>query len=264
MHRRSLYLAASAIGTYAFSAKAHSSPRTLDEQHREAGAYPRRKVLEYGRGLCDKDPDNYDLLWRVARAKHQVAMEPGTPLSERSSLLKSAVHDVEKSKAFVRDDPALYRWCGIILGDYTAFQGSKEAIASAFEVRSCFAQALTLDPYDASAHHLMGRWALSIATMNPWTRWLASSLYAEPPKATLEEALACFERAEAISPGFWVANTYCLAKTAHLMGNKALAVKWATTALRLPVLNSDDKDNHKLAYELLKGLDAKAASEFTG
>jgi tetratricopeptide (TPR) repeat protein len=185
-------------------------------------------------------------------------------MSERASLLKASVRDLEKAKSFVRNDPALYRWYGIVLSDYTAFQGSKEAISSAFEVRGCFAQALTLDPNDASAHHLMGRWALSIATMSPWTRWFASTLYAEPPRATLEEALACFERAEAISPGFWVANTYCLAKTAHLMGNREQAVRWATSALRLPVLNSDDKENHKLAHELLKGLDAKAAGEFTG
>ena len=80
-------------------------------------------------------------------------------------------------------------------------QGTREAILAAYAVRSDFEQALALDPGDASAHHLLGQWALRVALLGPWTRWLASTLYAEPPSATLDEAVAAFQSAEALQPG---------------------------------------------------------------
>jgi len=254
-------LAASlSLSLYSFNIKC--SPQTLDVQHMDEARFSRRSVFTTAQKLSERDPDDYELLWRLARAKHQLAMLPETSASERATLLKSAAHDMAKAKIYVRSDGGLYRWYGIILSDLTALQGNKEAIASAYEIRDCFTQALSLNPSDASAQHLLGRWCLTIATMNSWSRWFAGMLYAEPPKSSLEEALSCFERAEELSPGFWVANGYHLAKTLSLMGKKDLASKWAVSTLRLPILTQDDKENHNLTFELLSSLDPKAAGEF--
>jgi hypothetical protein len=99
-----------------------------------------------------------------------------------------------------------------VLSDLSALQGTREAILAAYAVRSDFEQALALDPGDASAHHLLGAWALRVALLGPWTRWLAGTLYAETPSDTPEEDVEPYEGAEALQPGFWVANRAQLAR----------------------------------------------------
>ena len=136
---------------------------TLDRAHEDPASMPRRALYDtavamYGWEM-DTDPE---VGWRVARAAHQLAMAPGTPAAERLALLERAFHLITEAKSHLRSNGAVYRWSGIILSDLSALQGTKASIEAAFDVHDDWREALTLDPDDASAHHLLGRWCFRI------------------------------------------------------------------------------------------------------
>ena len=137
--------------------------RFLDLAHEDASQLSRRALYDAALAMSAWDSgSNHDIGWRLARAAHQLAMAPGTPAAERLALLERAFKLVQEAKAHLRSSPAVYRWSGIILSDLSALQGTKASIEAAFAMRDDWAAAVTLDPSDASAHHLLGRWAFKI------------------------------------------------------------------------------------------------------
>ena len=74
------------------------------------------------------------------------------------------------------------------------------------------------------------------------------------PPRTYDEALAHFQLAEGITPGFYVRNRLMIAKCQKELRDKAAARKWATLALELPVNNHDDKTAAADASALLATL----------
>ena len=247
------------------AAAAPALPRTLaalDEAH-ERGALAPAAALAAAEALLERS-DSPQAHWRLARALHQLAAAPGTPAPQRLALLQRAQRALAAAKAELPRSAAAelgaaHRWSGIVLSDLSALQGTREAILAAYAVRSDFEQALALDPGDASAHHLLGQWALRVALLGPWTRWLASTLYAEPPSATLDEAVAAFQSAEALQPGFWAANRAQLARALAAQGKGEEARRWAEAALALPARNADDAAAHEAARGVLAGLPVPAA-----
>ena len=113
---------------------------------------------------------------------------------------------------------------------------------------------MELEPRDASAYHLLGRWAFDVANVPWWKRRVASTLFTAPPDASIEDALFYFQRAEEISPGFWKANQVMLARCEEALGHHDKAAEWARSAVRLPVETYDDETAHRDAQQLLAKL----------
>ena len=229
----------------------------LDERH--TASQDAAGALALAEGYLERD-DSPELRWRVGRAMHQQAMLPATPAAQRLALLTRAYAEITNSKAElvgVRERAAALRWSGIVLSDLSALQGTKATILASYAIHSDFEEALEVDPTDASAHHLLGQWCFKVATLGPWMRWLAASLYAEPPTSSLEEARECFERAEELRPGFWLANQAMLAKCCAAQGEVEAARLWATKACALPVLTEDDRAHLLVAKQVLAALPAR-------
>ncbi|RYZ54531.1 MAG: hypothetical protein EOP49_04940 [Sphingobacteriales bacterium] len=208
--------------------------------------------------LLWKEPEQVDVVWRAARAAYDLSQAAGTPKARQKELLEQALKLIRDAKNKERNDGAIYRWSGIILSAAGAFQGTTEYIKNAFVVRDDWEQATFINSYDATAVHLLGRWHFDVANMSWLTRKAASTFFAEPPSATFAEALEYFMRAESLNPGFWKANQYMLAQTHAKMGNKEEAVKWALSAIRLPVLSEEDAKTHAEVEAMLKATDSAA------
>lgn len=200
------------------------------------------------------------MVWRAARAAHDAANVPGVAAGTKKELILEALRLIREAKALAPGVGAVCRWSGTILSAAGAFQGTTEYIKNAFFIRADWEDAVTINPNDASALHLLGRWHYDVATMSWLTRTAAATFFATPPSSTLADAVSHFERAEAISPGFWIANQLWLAKTHYAMGNKAEAVRWAASAVRIAVRTSDDATDHAEAAKLLTAWDAAAAT----
>jgi len=173
--RRALASAASvaALGAFSPAGRSDGAPPSvavrrpdaafLDRAHDDVSVLSRRALYEAACAMSAWDSGaNHEIGWRLARAAHQLATSPATPAAEKRALLERAHRAVSEAKARLRTNPAVFRWSGIILSDLSSLQGTKSSIEAAFAVRDDWREAVTLDPDDASAHHLLGRWAFRI------------------------------------------------------------------------------------------------------
>lgn len=223
----------------------------LDDE-REKSEKPPRARLAQVEALAEEHPDDMRVQWRLARALYDVAEEKATPKEEAKDLMTRALATIKRTHEKDRASHDVARWHGIILSGMGRFQSSKEYIANLYTIRDLWEQAVENNPSDASAHHLLGRWAHDIAALSWVKRKLASALFGSPPTATYAEALEHFERAEAISPGFWKKNLVMLAKCEVQLGNTESAHQYATRALDMPVRTDEDKEAHEEAAELAR------------
>ena len=133
-------------------------------------------------------------------------------------------------------------------------EGTKAQIEKSFVVKQHFTRACELNPLDATSRYALGLWFWEVASLGWATRKIAATIFATPPSASYDEALAHFQLAEGISPGFYVRNRLMLAKCQKELRDKPAARKWASLALELPNVNHDDRTAADEAKALLASL----------
>jgi len=121
-------------------------------------------------------------------------------------------------------------------------------------VREHFEEAVRLAPADATSRHLLGLWFYEVAGLSWATRKLAAALFATPPTGSHAEALAHFEAAEALSPGFYLKNQLCLAKCSLALKDKPAARRWLASAAAMAPKSADDEASLAEAKKLLASL----------
>ena len=121
-------------------------------------------------------------------------------------------------------------------------------------MRDHFVKACELNPLDATSRHALGLWYWEVASLSWGMRKTAALIFAAPPTGTYEEAVAHFQLAEGIKPGFYVRNRLMIAKCQKELRDKPGAKKWAALALELPIDNHDDTEAADEARKLLASL----------
>jgi tetratricopeptide (TPR) repeat protein len=200
------------------------------------------------------------MLWRHARSCYQHATAAGVASADKQALLGEALKCIKSAIQFDGSNSDSRRWFGTILQEHSAFQGFKQQIGDAFEVEAQWKAAIAINPDDATAHHLLGRWCFTVADMAWYQRSIASTLFAEPPSSSYEEARDYFSGAERIAPDFWKMNQYQLAQCEGRLGNTAEGVRWLQRALSLPVRTVEDQDVQAKALVQLLQWDAAAGA----
>ena len=148
-----------------------------------------------------------------------------------------------------------HKWAGIALNATGDFEGTSASIANAHVIKAHWEAAVAADPSDATSWHLLGRWAFALADLGWASRAAASFVFGKPPSATFAEALAYFERAEAVSPGFWKKNAAMLGTTLlKLPGREAEARPWLEKARAIKTVTQEDEECAADVERLLKKL----------
>lgn len=223
---------------------------------REDLTISRELVFQEATLIANMFADNAHALWRAARAAYDVEQLAETPKQRKKELMDLALKWIAEAKAIERSDATVYRWSGILINEAGQFGSTADKIKNSFVVRDDWKQAVALNPYDANALHLLGRWHASVAGLSWVERKVASTLFAEPPTATYEEALDYFQKAEAASPGFWIANCWRAAEVCLKLNRKEDALQWIQKGLKLRVKGQYDLEGKKGVLQLYKQLDA--------
>ena len=234
------------------------SLESLDRMWDESSA-PRAEAFDLSQRLLQRYADDSALLWRAARAAYGLSEEKALPPSRKKELLQLSLQQIRSAKASMPESAAadgrIYRWSGIILSAQGQFMSTSDYIKNAFDIRDDFAHAVQVNPSDASAHHLLGRWHYDVASSSWLTRQAAALFFATPPSSTFEAALAEYELAERISPGFWKANALGLARSSHALGRREDALRWLRASLKVPIKSIDDENAHADSEALWKSID---------
>uniref|UniRef100_A0A5K3EU70 Regulator of microtubule dynamics protein 1 n=1 Tax=Mesocestoides corti TaxID=53468 RepID=A0A5K3EU70_MESCO len=156
-----------------------------------------------------------DFLWRFARAAYLVwndlernhAQSTATfasPMLQTASqfvdvglsISRRAVQLAEEGLAadgVSTEDAALaYKWLAIFVGLTANSSGVNQRIQLGYDFKKYIDASIELNPDDAYCHLLKGRWCFEVYNLTWFERQFASRLFATPPSATIEDAVAEF------------------------------------------------------------------------
>jgi tetratricopeptide (TPR) repeat protein len=128
----------------------------------------------------------------------------------------------------------------IALGRSSMSKSGKEKIISAKEIKKYVDAALTSNPNNFRALHVLGRWHYEISDLNAIERAAVKVFYGGLPAASIKSAIAAFEKAQVLSGGAFVLNYLELAKAYYRSDDKKKAI--ATLKAMAGLLNQTEDD----------------------
>jgi len=194
---------------------------------------------------CAKSLNTYpDFLWRYAKACHVIAQIKGAAgdADMKKDLLFQAYDCAREGLAMRSDDADVQKWYAITLGSIGDYQGTQERILNGFKFKDHIQYAITLRPDDPTLHYLLGRWCYAVYMLSWWERRAAAALFAEPPSASIQEALDHFLEAERLKRTAWKGNKLMIAKCYIELNDLEKVRKNLSTALSMTVVDQDDID----------------------
>lgn len=193
------------------------------------------------RASLPRAPDDAELLWRLTRALKKLAdAEPDKKAKE--ALMREALSHAEGAIKLSPESGASNKWYAILLSGVGQFSGTSATIKNSFIVREHFEKACKFDPKDATSRHLLGLWCFEVAKLSWIEQKAAAALFATPPTASFEEAIAHFEKAESMEPGFYPKNLLLLAQSYAKLGKKAEAKAWLDKCLAATPKTPEDDE----------------------
>ncbi len=152
------------------------------------------------------EPENYEALWKTARAYYDVAdqMEPkGAPaLAEQRKNYSEAMNYARRA---IKADPN-GTWGHFFLsaawGRYVLTQGKKEQVSASKQIRAEIDKAIAADPNNDLAWHALALWQRRMAEIGGAQRFFGGVLFGSIPKGSFDEAVKDLEKAIELNPNY--------------------------------------------------------------
>lgn len=220
-----------------------------DAQH-ELDAYDAVfKLLKEAEAL---DGENYDVVWRLARA-HFDFSDNSSDEEVINKNLYAGFEYAEKALKLGGDRAESHKWYGILIGRVGEVEGTEQKIKNSYPMAEHTKKAIELDPEDAGNYHVMGRWHFALADLSWFERTIASIVYATPPEASFEEARGYFKQAIVKDPED-IRNYLWLGKSLEELDDEDGAAQAYKQALGIEASSESDKMLQKEAKELLEDI----------
>ncbi|XP_031560943.1 regulator of microtubule dynamics protein 2-like isoform X2 [Actinia tenebrosa] len=214
------------------------------------------KVHTLLENAVNKYPENAELLWRLGKSFYDIASEKGKAgfLEEKKNLLYKGLGIVQKSVKINSQNASAQKWCAILLGSTSDYESTQDRILLGFKYKEHITKSIELNNKDATSYHLLGRWCYEVSQLPWWQRRAASAFIAEPPTSTVQEALENFLKAEELDPGFWLSNSYWIAKCYYDLSQYSQSKEWLQKIVTMKTKSEEDEKCLALGRELLQSL----------
>ncbi|KAL0279644.1 UNVERIFIED_CONTAM: hypothetical protein PYX00_001151 [Menopon gallinae] len=210
-----------------------------------------------------EDLQNHDILWRLARSLYNMSKDSSVKKADKESMIIYAYKLINKALLLNDQSGTVHKWMAILLDAKSTLEGTKARIEALPKFKKHLMMAMELEPDDATTIYILGQYCFNIASMPWYQKKIAAAVFATPPEATFEEALAYFTKAEEVEPNFYSLNLLMLGKT-YLQLNKINAARyWLKCACSYPIRTEEDKEVKKEAEALLKKNPAVKGEEYS-
>jgi tetratricopeptide (TPR) repeat protein len=206
-----------------------------------------RTTLEQMRQARPQDPE---VLWRLARVKVDVG-EQTRDKNKQRALYLDAHRDAEAAVQAGPNSADTYLTRAITAGRVALLSGSREKVERSRGVKEDVDRAIALDPANASAYHVRGRWNYEVADLGFVERAVVKVVYGGLPDASFEQAARDFQQALQVEDK--VIHHLELGRTYLKLGRKAEAQAEFLRVLALPDTDPDDP-MHKQEARRLSGV----------
>jgi len=185
----------------------------------------------------EKNPENVDILWRIARVYYELGMATFENQQQQGETYKKGWEYAEKAVKLAPDSADTNKWAGALLGRYSDHLPVKEKIAQAFVIKTYFDTAHKHNPQDPIPIHSLGVWHMQVSSIGFVERNIAALLFATPPSSTYQNALDMFQKTQELVKddpvwkGMKILNATEMAQCLEYMGDKNKAKEWYTKVL---------------------------------
>lgn len=193
-----------------------------------------REALRLFRQADKLFPRNGEILSRMSEQLNDLVDEEKSEQLARESL-DCAMRAVSAAPASSRAHIDL----AIAYGKLTDFTDNKTKLEYSKLIKKEAEKALQLDPNNALAAHVLGRWHQGIATLNPMLKAMARMIYGGMPSASMEEAITLLKKAVELDPHS-IPYRLELARAYTHTGEKQLAKAQWEEILQLPPTEKED------------------------
>jgi tetratricopeptide (TPR) repeat protein len=187
-----------------------------------------------------EEPNNVIILSRLAKAWCE-RMTDTTVASEKKAYGEKGLAYAKKAYDIDSKSSITNLSLAICYGRVAPFMSTRTKIEYSKLVKKHVEAALQAEPKNDTALYVLGSWHLEMATLNAFVRGVAEIVYGKFPSASLQEAVALFNRAISINPnrlGPYVE----MGRAKAALGKKEEARASFERALRMPVREKDDPD----------------------
>lgn len=212
-----------------------------------------KSMLVTFKKLVELKPENPDYLANLSFAFSKV----GANLDDAATQLKyyAKAKELAKKAQQLDDNNAFAHYTfALALARENENAGSKTKIANAKEIQIACERTLALDPNEAGAYHIMGRWHRTFAGFGKTKTALVNTFFGGKPEGgTYADAITNLNKAIKLEP-WYMLHTYELAVTYYEMGKNDLAKEFVEKAMKLPQTYDDAKKCYKECEVLLAKL----------
>jgi tetratricopeptide (TPR) repeat protein len=210
-----------------------------DRQHRTGEALA---DFQKAQAIVPNDPG---VLLRISKQYCDLANEAKTPETAQP-LAETALGFARRAVALDGRNAKAHLNLAVCYAKLTDFAGSKTKVEYSKLIRDETQQSLALDPADAYAWHVMGRWNAGVANVGMVMKALAKLVYDGLPAASNEEAVRCFKKAIELAPARILHHAE-LAKVYQAMSKGDLAAQEWQNVLGLKADDGADENYHREA-----------------
>jgi tetratricopeptide (TPR) repeat protein len=218
------------------------------------------KALEEYLAAAQAEPENYEALWKTARAYFDMGdlMDPkdNTAKEKQRKLFNESFSYAKKAVRANPNDTWGHFFLSAAQGKYVLTQGKKDQVNASRTIKAEIEKAIELDPNNDLAYHALGIWHRTMADIGGAQRLLGGMIYGSIPKGTNEESERSLQKASTLNPNY--TNHHLeLGRTYLAMKRYDLAKQEFQKTLELPNTTSKCETYKKEAQAELDALKKK-------
>ncbi len=217
--------------------------RLFEELRFKEAAAAYEKILE-------SDPDNYGVLWRLARCYSKWGV---VERENRSKYTPIAIDYAEKAVEADEGGFEGHLYLAESLGISLYYEGPRDKVRFIRRIKSEAQRAIEIAPEHYRPYMILGIWHRNVMEAGWLEKKLANIFLGGLPEASMEKAVKNLKKSAGLNPDFMKTH-YELALAYKYLGEKELAVRELRKAVECPVTNIKEKGLKQKSRALLKKL----------
>lgn len=210
-----------------------------------------REALSRLNTLRNSDPENIDVLWRLAFTWADLG-KAAEDLQQRKNYYQKSLSHAQDALSVDSTSAWAHLAAAMAEGRVALNVGTRERIERSRAVKHHADRAIELDSALAGAYHVRGRWHREVASLGFLQRTLLRTVYGGLPDASYEQAVRDFQRAIELEDRTF--HHLELGKTYIQMGRSEAARRELKTSLELSGSDPFDPEYKQEARTLLEDL----------
>jgi tetratricopeptide (TPR) repeat protein len=234
------------------SAEAYTAQQWRDQGIAAETALKTKEALRCFEEAAKLTPNDATLWVKIAK-QHGESMCDARSEAEKKKAADAALVAAQKAESLDPKLPDAALSVAVCYGRLLELVPARTKVEYSRLVKEKAERAIALDKSSDLAWHMLGRWHQACSELGGFTRALVRVVYGGLPDASLEDAAACFTKAEKLAPRR-LCHAAELGITLSKLGKTTEARQALTRALALPNRERDDPDTRSRAKATLDSL----------